>query len=187
MGAIAESELCIAGPEAQPTPDPSEVALAEELKSELENLDLGDIAVNELERDLFRYVRFRNRLCDELDRFKASTAAWVKQQETRIRSLDYVCQAGAAEITRKLLVGKKVKSVKTPFGVAGFRAVKELLVIDNEKAVVEAWERAELPQEAVAIQTKAAIAKEVLNKLYEEGEIPPGCSVRPGGEKFYVQ
>ncbi|HMP08366.1 MAG TPA: host-nuclease inhibitor Gam family protein, partial [Lacipirellulaceae bacterium] len=91
----------------------------------------------------------------------------------------------AEDYVRRRLTGKS-RSIKTMWGVAGFRRKPAILAVVDADAVLAACDRGELPPDCIRI--KREVAKAALDAVYERlGEIPPGCEVRPASDKFYVK
>ena len=104
--------------------------------------------------------------------------------------------------------GKK-KSINFLTGTAGFRTLKDKLVIDDMRALLD-W--ATHPENATSVQPEDYVGKVDVRKAVagmsleevrecatdlkvtpfgdyfgETGEIPPGCHIEKGSEKFYTK
>lgn len=169
-----------------PTPDEDTIAA---VKAELEAEPLDHVARNDMEAQLFRYVRRRTGLEGEKARLKESMARMIADVDSRICGLDYVYETICMETTKSLLVGK-ARSIKTPYGIAGFRKKTARIVVVSEEPIVHAWELGMLPREAIKQETVTTNKPvlDILTDLYEKtGEIPEGCQLIEARDAFYVK
>jgi|TARA_R100000306_G_C4364073_1_gene136733 hypothetical protein len=170
------------------TGDPSggtDEQMAEDVDSEMAALEVDDQETDEI-KHLFRYIRLRSRYKEELKRVEAQTDKMIMELVRRIGYLDHANEIVARETVSNMLKGRKQRSVKTPFGNAGFRKTQDLLVVSDENLVKVAVENGQLPEECVKTETK--IDKSGLNThMQNTGEIPMGCSIRAGTDRFYVK
>jgi len=156
---------------------PSIPELIEQMKAEAESLDVGDFAKDQEERNLHRYLRRRSQIEAERDRVKELTKAMIASMDSQIAALDYLFMKPAEDTARRLLDGKKVKSIKTPFGTVGFRTNPARLEIIDETKVP--WE---------FVKMSPSIEKAKLNEHFKNtGELPDGCKLTDAEEKFFVK
>lgn len=183
---VVEAETVVDDPN-QPTPEQ-----VEEIRAEMEAvaLDLGNAPKNDAERCVWAYVRMRARIQGEKQRIAEATNAMLRQLESQDRQLEYMFGSEVERATRDLLQGRREKSVKCPFGVAGFRKQPERVVISDEDRLHNAWAAADIDRSVASEVTtttwKPDVAK--INELYKAtGEILPGCELQESFEKFYVK
>jgi hypothetical protein len=159
--------------------DPVWQATLEEIEREIADTDPGQMAQSEDERELHRILRFRARVVAERVRVAEQTEAMLRELDNRIKGIDYRYSDLLASLTRKLLTGK-ARSVKTPYGTVGFRATQPTVIVDNScKLPAEFWRQPETPP--------LSIDKAKINEHFKStGEVPAGCHVEPGGEKFHL-
>jgi len=165
-------------------------AQVEEACALVEATDAGPMADTEEKRELYRILRCRARLAAELVRVKAAAESMVRQLSSQLAGIDSFYGPSLRALTRQLLLAQrgKAKSVKTPFGVVGFRHQGERLVLDDAAAILAAVDAGHLPEDLVKIETTRRPVKAALDQLYEStGEIPPGCLVQPALDAFYVK
>jgi phage host-nuclease inhibitor protein Gam len=149
----------------------------EEVQRETAALDVGNFAHSEAERDLHRYLRRRGQLEAEKTHIKDQVAAMLRGIESKIAALDWVFGPSAEATVRQLLGDGKAKSVKTPFGTAGFRTVPAGLVVTDES---------KLPDDA--FRTVRQVDKAgIVAKFKETGEVVAGCEIKPAEERFFVK
>ena len=143
--------------------------------------------VSDAELELSHYLRVQNAIDAEMDRLEVNFIEMTKQLAAKKEWFQR--QYGArAEMACKSLLRGKSKSVKTLYGMAGFRTVKPLLVVEDEVAIIDNAEAGQLPGNIVRVKLTTTIDKQALNQLYEEtGEVPVGCSLRPQEERFYIK
>jgi len=138
--------------------------------------------------ELFRYVRLRSRYIDELKRAKEMYANIEAEINSKIRGLDWVHERSVSEIVARRLEGGKRRSIKTPFGVAGFRRQAERLNVVSRKLLMIAVENGTAPADAFVAKTETFISLTVVKQHYAStGEILPGCELIESCDKFYVK
>jgi len=148
----------------------------------------GGLDVSDAEMELAHYLKVQNAIEADMDRLTENYRRCMTALARKRDGYVFLYAARAEAACRELLKGGKKKSVRTLFGTAGFRATKELLVVEDDVAVLEAAQAGELPAELVKTTTTTRIDKEALNALYAAtGEIPVGCTLRPAGEAFYIK
>ncbi len=157
-----------------------------QLRAEVASLEPGPVKAED-EALLHRVTRKLARLADEQGR----ALAWYEHECRRIAreraGVLYLYRSHAEATVARLLAGKKARSLRTPWGTAGFRLQPARLVVEDEATVVQAWEKLALPREAVTVKTVTAVSRSELQRLYATtGEIPPGCTVRPERDEFYI-
>lgn len=135
---------------------------------------------------LHKYIRLTAMYENEIERAKKQAAAIIRGLENKVKGLEYVYAAVAQSVTRRLIGNGKAKSVKTPWGTAGFRSRPAgVEVLDPDALIREAQAKAEL---AGLIKTKVEPSRSAITDYFKTtGEIPPGCGVIPAGENFYVR
>lgn len=162
-------------------------AVVDQINQEVSEVDVGGFTKTEDEAQLFRILRLRGRAEDELERVKRESSAWIKRLQNRLDSIDYVLKPVASELAKRILAGKKVKSVRTPFGSAGYRTVPGGLEVEDTTRLLEAWHNNQLPMELIKVEQKFVPVMAEINDLFKKtGEVPPGCGVREDQEKFYL-
>ncbi len=154
---------------------------------DLESVDAGPLAVTDDERLLFRYVRRAAQLEAEMVRVKECAAAMMHDLQAKRDGLEFVYGGMAAQIARNMLKGKS-RSIKTPFGTAGFRKSAARLVVLDADAIKAAVANGELPEAVVKKVETVNVVKAELDRLHElTSEIPPGCELKPESDTFYVK
>lgn len=149
----------------------------EEMAAEVRSLDIGETPRSEEEAQLYRYLKARGRLSDEIERITASTDALVRRLNNRIKGLDHVFQASAAALVASMIEGRRSRSVATPFGTCGFRKLPTRVVVRDESALPEVF------FEMVRRRNDAAIR----DHFKATGELPAGCEIAGGNDQFYVK
>ena len=169
-------------------PDAPSSYLADEMKYEVESIDLLDIAPSERHRALYRLLCVRGRYEDGLERLKINCAAMITQAESKLRGFDWMFTQEMSNLTRILLSEKKAKSIKTPFGTVGFRTQPEAVVVEDEYQLMDAVANDKLPRSLVTEKTTRSISKIAVQEFFvHTGEVPVGCVIKPEMEKFYVK
>jgi hypothetical protein len=159
--------------------DPAEAELL--AWEELEGVS-ADAAQGEEEATVFRYLRARQRLASEAQRIADQMKAMIADNERRVKALDYVYANAAERYAAEKTKGKKTKSVKTPFGTIGFRTKGALLVVEDEGDL-----RADPAYADCFEPVPPKLVKAKLDEAFRTtGALPSGCTVRPGGESFYL-
>jgi hypothetical protein len=143
MGSGLEGDLQSPPVVIEPGDDAAPQLDTDELRREVEGIELakGDVPDSEDRRTLHQYMRKRMLLSTELNRIKDQMKAMVRELENSINSLDYVYHPIVEPIVRRMLEGQeRTKSVKTPYGTAGFRTENKggKLVIVDPNALIAA-------------------------------------------------
>lgn len=155
----------------------------EQLIAEFEALSPGPGLDDEHLALLHKYVRMWVGIDAELERVKANTEAMLETLARKKAALESRYSGVAREIAKRMLAGKKVKSITTPWGKAGFRATPASINVVDEPLFMLSN-----PQFVREIPAKKAVDKTALNEAFKKGgDIPAGCDAVPAGEKFYVQ
>lgn len=146
----------------------------------------SEMATNEAEAFLTRYLRRRCLIDSELTRVKDQTKAMIKGLEARLNALDYVCRQPAEAYTKQLLAGKKTKSIKMPHGTVGYRTTPASVeFIDGQGMALYEWCKANCPQ--AIVQPPPEIQKKPLQEILKLGTADiPGAKLREPYEKFYA-
>lgn len=160
--------------------------LRAEMIAELSSTAIGNIPTDPEEARFLRFLRTRSRISAEIDRIKLNSQAMLKDLERRLEAVDFVCMNDAKEYVARQLAGKKIKSLKTPFGRAGFRTLKGGISLEDPKALVIAAE-SRLEYIGLVIQRPPEPSKTAINEYFlKTGDVPPGCVPVDPSEKFYV-
>lgn len=169
------------------TTDLGQEELAAAMQLEYDETDAGTKDAGHLE-PVYRYIRLRNRLTDELERLKAQTAVMLRQAQARIDSLDWVKRLETEQIVTAHLDGSKKRSVTTPWGTCGFRKQPERLVVDDEQYMIDQIHLGHLPDRILKVTTTERIGKTELADYWKgTGEIPDGCTLQTETQRFYVK
>lgn len=152
----------------------------EEVIAEFEAIDPGPGVHEDHVAKLHRYIRMRLSIEAEIERVRRQTKAIIARLEKKLDAIQSAYEPSCREITRRMLKRDK-KSVSTPWGTAGFRAVPPAVeIVDPGVFLMDA------PEELVRVKREPN--KVAVNERFKAtGEIPPGCEVRPAGETFYVR
>jgi hypothetical protein len=162
--------------------------LTEIVKAEVDRTDAGPIADTEEKRLLYRVMRRRAAIVGEIARVKSCMKAMVDGLEAMLVAVDQVYGDQCREVTAALIAGGKARSLKTPYGVAGFRKQPQALVVEDEDAIIAAVLEGTAPEDWVTTKTETSVARSKVKAKFEEtGEIPPGCVVRPESDQFYMK
>jgi hypothetical protein len=170
----------------QPTAVESALSAEMELsiRDEVAAVDAGPLPQTEDMALLYRVLRLRARLVSEAARIRTMADQMASAIENRVNGLDYFYGHALENIVANELsrTRAKARSVKTPFGVAGFRKLpSKLEVVDEAKAIGAGYVRQVPPP-------PPEVDRQMLAKhLKETGEIPAGCELREGGERFYLK
>jgi len=163
-----------------------DATIIDEVKAEAENLDVGELPVTDDERLLYQYLRRRGQIQSEIERVSENAKAMIAALASKLNGLDFVYKAKAAAVAAALLENKKAKSVRTPFGVAGFRKSNmSIELIDEDRLIAEADSNIDLI-ELVRVRKEVNLAA-VAEFFKRTGEVPPGCGVIPERETFFVK
>jgi phage host-nuclease inhibitor protein Gam len=167
--------------------DPSiDQAIVDEVKAEAESLDVGELPATDDERELYRYLRRRGQLQSEIERVSENAKAMIAALAAKLHGLDFVYKAAAATAVRTMLEGKKAKSIRTPFGMAGFRkSAPAIEVIDEDALIAGADSNIDLIE---LVRVSKDVNRAAVAEFFKRtGEIPPGCEVMPEKESFFVK
>lgn len=155
------------------------------VRAEVSAVDVGTLPRSDAEASLYRYVRAKAQLQDEIARVKAGAASMIAALERRIAGLDFVYRQEVIHTVKSMLRGK-ARSVKTPYGVAGFRKCGGGVTVTDPEALLTAVVNGSLPP--ALRREKVEVNKAAVNDLYKKtGELPIGCEPIPEGEEFYVK
>ncbi len=158
----------------------------DEIKREVESTDPGTLPLTEDEKLLYRVLRRRGNILAEIERIKTCSAAMIAQLESKLNGIEYVYGPAIESITRHMLAGRKERSIKTAFGVVGFRKVPENIDITDENALKDAIEKGYQPKDMVKLVV-SIVKSAVVSHFKKTGEIPPGCEVKAEMDKFYIK
>lgn len=179
-------------PEADMTPadgptaaDFDQQALVDETRCEAEAMEIGELVTDERLKTLYRYLRRRGQLAAEAERLRENLHAMLKEITRKVETLDYLYQEEAKATVRDMLAGKKAKSLKTPFGVAGFRTIAAKVEVVDEATLIKA---AESDVDLMAlVRTETRVSRsDVADHFKRTGELPPGCELSAAYEKFHI-
>lgn len=159
----------------------------DELRLETEALEVGDFPKTDDMATLCKYLRHRQRLESEAERIKEQMQAMLKTLKSRLDGLDYVYMPIVAPIVSKMLASQKSKSIKTPWGTAGYRTVPDgLNITDEARLIVQADVQPELKH--LIVCPPRYISKSELNQYVKKtGDLPDGVETVAAHEKFFVK
>ena len=162
-------------------------AAVRQVSDEIANEPAPEMATNEAEAFLGRYLRRRCLIDNELTRVKEQTKAMIKGLEARLAALDYVCRQPAEAYTKQMLAGKKTKSVKLAHGTVGFRtSTPSVEFIDGKGLELLEWCKKNCP--AAIKQPPPEILKNPLADILKLGVAEvPGAKLKPSVEQFYAK
>lgn len=161
---------------------------ADAIRAEVEGMDVGDFPKSDEQRTLCRFMRLRSQLAMEHTRIADQMTAMLKGLESRIDGLDYLFLPVVKPIVEDMLKGGKAKSIKTPWGTAGFRSSQPKLEITDEPALRQAASAADDEALASVLVMEWSVSKSKLNEYFKStGELPSGVELVPAAEKFYVK
>jgi len=156
--------------------------------AELERFDVGFLAKDNEDAMFLRVLGLLNRYDEEMDRFMGNADKVLRRMQARRTWLWDQYHRWLEYYTRQQLGDGKVRSVQTPFGVAGFRKQPAKLVVQDMAALKDAWTAGQLPTHLLEHRVIEHLDKDGLNELYKHtGEIPPGCVVEEEHDRFYVR
>ena len=163
-----------------------EVDLVDEIREEFAMVDPGAPIADDAVNQAHRYIRLRARYAAEIERLKAQQTAMMNEAQRRLTSLDWMFADQTRETVRRMLEGGKAKSIRTPWGTAGFRKLNDRLLVNDATLVIAAVENGNLPGNVERVTT--SINKSALDDHFTNtGEVPDGCAVQPGCDKFWVK
>lgn len=124
------------------------------------------------------------------DRIKEQSKALLRQLKARRQALQFRFGSVLESIVSEQIAnqGGKKKSVKFLGGTAGYRKVKDKLIILDEQMFKDWFDdqehnvRMELQQ---AFDLKLARKTPILDYIMETGDIPNGVEIQPAHDKFY--
>lgn len=154
--------------------------IIEAVRAEVESIDPGPLPQTEDDRTLYRVLRLRSRLCDEHCRVKEAMESMLREYERRISGIDFHYTPLLSDIVKRKLGSGKKKSIKTPFGIAGFRTTPNKVDVTEPKNLLPFFWRT-IPEEKQP--DKVVIAEHIKTT----GEVPDGCVMIDGVEKFYIK
>ena len=121
---------------------------------------------------------------NEIERRRAQCAEYVADAEANLERMRYLFETPLRGYAEGVLGDGKKRSLKLPSGTIGFRSIRPKLEIADEAEVI-AWADA-IGNECA--RTVRIVQKTALNEHWEKsGEVPPGCSVVPAEDRFYVK
>lgn len=161
-------------------------AIIDEVKAEAEALDVGELPASEDERMLYQYLRRRSQIQSEIERVSENAKAMISALASKLNGLDYVYKAQAAAVVSAMLADKKAKSIRTPFGMAGYRKSNvSVELVDEDRLISEAESNLDLME---LVRVRKEVNKAAVVEFFRRtGEVPPGCEVVPEKEQFYVK
>ena len=172
---------------ATPTADFDMPELMAEMDQEFERTSLESWKPDsEDEARVLRYVRARNKLAGEIEFVKQATKELLGRLENRLKALDFRHESFAAEYARRQLDGKKVRSIKTPFGTIGFRTTPLGIDVQDVAAFLQAMESSPLSAQMLRVKPPEPNKAALLEHFKSSGDLLPGCELREKSEKFYV-
>lgn len=161
---------------------------ADEIRAEVESIDVGEVASDEEERSVQRYLKARFLAEAEVTRLKDQMSAMIRQLESRIRGLDYVFKPLAQKVASARVTEKK-RSVKLHYGTIGFRKGQPIVTVTDAALLIETakttpgmekcWRQQPPPPPEV-------VKKELNTYIKATGDVPKGCVVEPAKDSFYV-
>jgi phage host-nuclease inhibitor protein Gam len=136
---------------------------------------------------LEKYVRLTRRYSAEIDTVKQQMGALLRELENKLKCLDYRFGPVAQEYVRRKLSGAKAKSIKLPFGTAGFRTLPSRIELIDAAAVLAAVDKGELPAEVKRVPEPEVSKSALAEHFKTTGEVPPGTELLPARESFYIR
>ena len=178
-------------------PDAEAEALEAEAEAEQERLrelaadvDGADLLAYEPtdynDRTLCAYLRQCQQIESETARVKQQMEAMLAALGSRRSRLDWLYLPEVQRIVDERLRGKKAKSIKTPWGTAGYRTLQpKLEIMDVTKLLAAADTR---PEMNYLIVVQRSIGQAKLNDFFKTtGELPDGVDLIPKREKFFAE
>jgi len=165
--------------------DPFTEAVQDEFDElgELSPDDGADVAL------IDRVLRMISRRQDEILRIKAYADREMPRLKREIESITGWMGPRVEDAVSRLVHGGKIKSVRRPWGVAGFRnRSKPVLVADpNDADALADWCKTNLP-DGVHLGTPAAsLQKEVIASYIQGGGECPLATIKQPGVDFYMR
>ena len=149
----------------------------------------GDAAVIGYLKARQRIQKRRQDIADTYKAMQTECAAWALAQteslDRRQALFDDAYEATAKTVTiAKIAHGGKKKSFDYCYGVCSFKKQQDQYEWPADEAELLAW----CGNNYVQVNTKTTINKQAIKDHYNAtGEEPPGVTVTPGVEKFYVK
>lgn len=168
----------------------SEISLeeAEAIDAEVDATEVNEDLLSSAESRLRKIIRRRGILADQVERIKREAALAVKQAEADLRKFDFRMMPEARQIAADLLLGRRERSIRTPYGTASFRKVPTRCYLEDEEALREAWSRQEVPGDLVTTETQWKYDRTAIQKHFQAtGEVLPGCTVEQEHDSFSVK
>ncbi len=148
----------------------------------------GDAAVTWFLKALQRLAKRRQDIEETYKAMQTECAVWALRQTEYLDNnqawLDEACLSTAKAVTQDKIahIGKK-KSYDFCYGVCGFRSHTEYEWPDDHAELL-AW----CGNNDVQVNIKVTINKQAIKDHYNAtGEVPPGMTITPGVEKFFVK
>ena len=143
----------------------------------VDSTDKADWAIGKAVSAMDDIATLQKTRTEYIDRIESWFSTAVKPLESKIEFMTGLVQPWAE---MEIGDGKK-RSIALPSGVAGMRKLQpKIEVLDVDKALEEC--RASRPD-----CIKESIKLSELNKVMKEGELVAGCTITPGGQKFYIK
>lgn len=154
-----------------------------DVQSEVTAADAGPLPQTEDMALLYRVLRVRARLTAEAARIREMADQMARQLESRVAGIDYQYGRVLEQVVRDELARTRVKakSIKTPFGTAGFRTSPAKIEVVDELLVRGAGFVRIVPEQREV--DRAALAAYVK----ETGDVPNGAKVVDGHENFFLK
>lgn len=148
----------------------------------------GDAAVIWYLKARQRLLKRRSNLEDTYRAMQSECAAWALLQKESIDGLsEYLDERmlhTVKHVTRKKIEGSGKKSFDYFYGVCGFRNQQVQWDWPKDETKLLQW----CKDNGLSVNTKVTINKEnIKNYHWNTGEEPPGVTITPGEEKFYVK
>jgi hypothetical protein len=168
--------------------------LRDELTREVGALDIGAFTDDPRLQRLHRYMRAKL-ICEaDIDRIKAEQAAivlncqaMIRERTNRLQLLDSIYAIDAENTAAELLHGKRAKSIKTPWGVAGFKTQAEHAFVVDEEEFLTAPVNV-VPEKLYKREMVCKIDRKAVNEyVLSTGEVLPGVEIRAAREVFSIK
>lgn len=181
-------------PEADPSNEPGELdadfdpkIIEEDARKYFDQADVSQAGPkSEQEIQFYKYVKASFQVKSEITRVKDQFKAIINGLEARLKGIEFVYSGPAADFVRQQIEGKKTKSIKTPWGTAGFRKNNAKLVVTDEAKLIAAAQRDEDLNDVIEPTWRVVMSK-LSEHFKSTGDVPSGCEVTPEFEKFYVK
>ena len=148
----------------------------------------GDPAVVWYLKALQRLDKRRNDAHLAWDAMFEEIQRWINVQETQIAAqqewLDEQMLPTAEAVTRAKIAYSDKKSFEWPYGVCSFKKQQDHYEWPDDETELVEW----CLENDVNCLVKTSIDKLSIKKhIRDTGEVPPGVTITPGVEKFYVK